>query len=72
MLREDFVLCSFSKASQGLESIVGRESTVGMEEWLGLAPVGNGLNRPSLTGTLLVHSGREEHDLVLHNKTFIC
>jgi len=42
-----------------------------LKEWQGLALVGNGLNGPSLTGTLLVHSGREEYGLVLHNSTFV-
>jgi len=39
--------------------IDGRKLTVGLEEWRELALVGNGLNGPSPTGILLVHSRRE-------------
>jgi len=61
MLREEltcFALYSFSDISQGLELIVGIKLTIRLEEWWGLALVGNGLNGLSPTGTLLVHSRR--------------
>ena len=59
------MLCSFSEASQGLVSIVGSKLTIGLEEWRGLALVGNGLSGLSPTGTLLVHSRREKYGVVL-------
>ena len=49
--------------------IVGRKSTVELEEWWALVLISNGLNGPSPIDILLVHSKRERYGVVL---TFIC
>ena len=66
MQRADLAIRSFCDASQELVAIVGQKLIVGLEEWRGLVPAGNGL---SPTDIPLADNKREKFGV---NLTFVC